>query len=108
MDKKFCKNHPEKKAVSFCHSCGEYYCSGCLNEGKEYYYCSKPECYKKYLIEKPEVNKKWSASTKVFWIVVTLCILFNFNKYENIVRGISYGIGYGIGLGLVFSWIVSI
>ena len=47
MDK-VCKNHPEKKAISYCHNCGVYYCSECLNEGKEYYYCDNKDCFEKY------------------------------------------------------------
>jgi len=39
-----CTNHPEKEALSFCHSCGKYYCSDCLTEGKEYYYCNSEVC----------------------------------------------------------------
>lgn len=55
MDK-FCKNHPQKEAISFCHNCGNYYCKDCLNEGKEFYYCNNEECYKKYVEEaEPEV-----------------------------------------------------
>ena len=40
----FCRNHPGKKALNFCHSCKEYYCENCLEEGKEYYYCKKGSC----------------------------------------------------------------
>jgi len=43
---KFCTNHPDKKAISICHGCGKDYCELCLDEGKEYYYCKKPECQK--------------------------------------------------------------
>ncbi len=52
-DKHICKNHPQKVANSFCHNCNEYYCSDCLNEGTEYYYCNKKECYGQYLMQKP-------------------------------------------------------
>lgn len=45
MSNVYCKNHPEKKALSICHNCGEYYCGNCLEEGLVYYYCRKPECY---------------------------------------------------------------
>jgi hypothetical protein len=43
---KTCINHPDKKAFSICHGCGNDYCESCLDEGKEYYYCKKPECQK--------------------------------------------------------------
>jgi len=39
-----CCVHIDREALSFCHNCGEYYCEACLAEGKEYYYCGKPEC----------------------------------------------------------------
>jgi len=43
---KTCTNHPNKEAFSVCHGCGKDYCSECLDEGREYYYCKKPECQK--------------------------------------------------------------
>ena len=49
--KHYCKNHPDKIALSFCHSCGDYYCPECLNEGLEYYYCKKEKCNKIFLAE---------------------------------------------------------
>jgi hypothetical protein len=49
--KHYCKNHPNKIALSLCHSCGAYYCSDCLNEGLEYYYCTKGECNNIFLSE---------------------------------------------------------
>lgn len=51
--KNTCFNHPSKKALNFCHHCKEYYCTDCLNEGTEFYYCNKKECYEKYLLQKP-------------------------------------------------------
>lgn len=42
--KEYCRNHPLKKALSFCHICREYYCEDCLEEGVEYYYCKKRSC----------------------------------------------------------------
>ena len=43
-----CKNHPEKQALSLCHNCSNYFCSDCLVEGSEYYYCKSPDCIKAY------------------------------------------------------------
>ena len=40
----YCMNHPDKKALSFCHSCKEYFCEDCLEEGNEYYYCKREAC----------------------------------------------------------------
>ena len=42
--KEFCTNHGNKKALSFCHSCKEYFCADCLDEGNKYYYCKKESC----------------------------------------------------------------
>lgn len=53
---KSCVNHPDRKAFSICHSCGKDYCESCLDEGKEFYYCRKPECQKLFLAElNPEI-----------------------------------------------------
>jgi len=46
--KEKCKNHPDKKALSLCHSCGSYFCSDCLVEGSEYYYCKSSDCAQVY------------------------------------------------------------
>jgi hypothetical protein len=65
--KEKCSNHPEKKALSFCHSCGKYFCDACLVEGKEYYYCNDERCLsvkskdeaiisKKEVVSKPSMN----------------------------------------------------
>lgn len=39
-----CTNHPDKKALSVCHSCGKPFCESCLDEGKEFYFCKDPAC----------------------------------------------------------------
>jgi len=53
---KSCINHPDKKSFSICHSCGKDYCGQCLDEGKVYYYCGKPECQEVFKKEmNPEV-----------------------------------------------------
>ena len=60
MDKKLCENHPERKALSFCHSCGNYYCKDCLIEGPEYYYCKSKLCRAKMynnLVDSPDIKK---------------------------------------------------
>lgn len=43
-----CINHPTRDALSFCKSCGEYYCADCLHEGVEYYYCDREACQQIY------------------------------------------------------------
>jgi hypothetical protein len=42
--KQKCSTHPEKHALSFCNSCKEFFCSSCISEAADYYYCSKPSC----------------------------------------------------------------
>lgn len=54
---KTCFNHPEKKAFSICHGCGKDYCEECLEEGREYYYCRRPECQKLRLQELSDKNE---------------------------------------------------
>ena len=50
---KICINHPEKEALSICHSCGKDFCKECLDEGKEFYYCKNPECQELFKKEMP-------------------------------------------------------
>jgi hypothetical protein len=54
-----CYNHPEKNALNFCHSCNRYFCSDCLSEGIQYYYCKDEKCQKALEEEKgTEVKRK--------------------------------------------------
>lgn len=46
--KEKCYNHPEKKALSRCHSCKRYSCEECLLVGPEYYYCTDEHCQEAY------------------------------------------------------------
>jgi hypothetical protein len=47
MDQEYtCRNHPDRKALSFCFQCREYYCFDCLKEGPEHYFCNRRECQK--------------------------------------------------------------
>ena len=39
-----CLTHPTIQALSFCHSCGRYFCSDCLVESGEFYYCTDGIC----------------------------------------------------------------
>src|SRR3989339_171413 len=45
--KEKCSNHLDRDALSFCHACKKYYCSECLVEGSDYYYCSNAQCQAK-------------------------------------------------------------
>ena len=47
----YCKNHPTKKAISFCHSCKQHYCEDCLEEGVEYWFCKSINCLESKLKE---------------------------------------------------------
>lgn len=55
---KNCKNHPERKALSFCHYCKDWFCRECLQDGKEYYYCRKPQCNEAF---KKETETTWEV-----------------------------------------------
>jgi len=55
--KQKCFNHPEKKALSFCHACGCYFCEDCLVEGLEYWYCKNTKCQKTREIEQKDEKK---------------------------------------------------
>ncbi len=68
-----CTNHPDKKALSICHSCKKYYCASCLDEGKEYYYCHDEKCQSmkreeqdNYIEHEKEKNSKEIAIEKSF------------------------------------------
>jgi len=79
-----CSTHPDKNALSFCHNCGKYYCSDCLNEGNEYYYCNAKDCLEKF---KEEINTKTENEIKIyasFWhrfdaYIIDAIILFIVN-----------------------------
>lgn len=72
---KYCKNHPSKKALSFCKNCGEFYCKECLNEGKEYYYCNLEECFSKFQEEGENLTSvKTSKLSKLAILVLTIII----------------------------------
>ncbi len=53
-----CTKHQDKPALSFCHNCGKFFCRECLTEGKEFYYCSSPDCRNALLKEKDEGTKE--------------------------------------------------
>jgi hypothetical protein len=53
-----CYNHPGKKALSACHSCGQYFCSDCLMEGATYYYCKNEKCRQMYQEEVKAYKKR--------------------------------------------------
>ena len=60
--KHYCRNHKDKIALSFCHSCGEYFCGECLSEGDEYYYCKQEKCDQIYCAE---LSKNGNISVKL-------------------------------------------
>jgi len=55
--KEKCTNHPQKNALSFCHSCGKYFCDTCLVEGERYYYCNNNSCQKIKTKEEKNIKK---------------------------------------------------
>jgi len=41
-----CFNHKDKEAINFCHNCKNHFCSDCLIEGPNFYYCKSDQCQK--------------------------------------------------------------
>jgi len=94
--KEKCSNHPERNSLSFCHSCGKYYCEGCLDVGDEYFYCKEEKCQlslnddnKRLKKIKGEIEsiceQRWKESTKrfykklaiilsIFWLILTVLL----------------------------------
>ena len=100
-----CKNHKERKAISYCHNCGKYFCEECLNEGNQYYYCNNTECYEQYKKEKDtqllDSAKIPSSSNRIpFYILAIIIVSFvsaiistNFNNVRDIYDPIFYILG---------------
>lgn len=42
----YCSNHINKRARGKCSICGQFFCSDCLIEGKEFNACTSPDCLK--------------------------------------------------------------
>jgi len=88
--KYFCKNHPLKEAISYCHNCGNYFCKDCLNEGKEYYYCNTNDCFKKYIDEVGNLSQnKVKKTSKILTVVVSIIVMA---LVGTIVKQISSGL----------------
>jgi hypothetical protein len=39
-----CFYHKDKDAINFCHHCNNHFCSDCLIEGPNFYYCKSDQC----------------------------------------------------------------
>lgn len=59
-----CINHPQKKAISFCHICKNYYCEECLIEGNEYYYCHMEECLNELQKERRSFKESYETNPR--------------------------------------------
>ena len=84
--KKYCKNHPSKKAISFCHICKYYYCIECLNEGIEYYYCNEVHCYEGYKLEMNEYMKNYKTNPRFCAKCIEESLSVSIGKFE-VVNG---------------------
>lgn len=85
-DNHFCKNHPQKVAISFCHNCGDYYCADCLNEGNTYYYCNESACYQKFIDEGGgRVKAPTSTKTKIGATIATIILFALFGTIGKVV-----------------------
>lgn len=84
----YCQNHPETKAISFCHNCNIHFCSKCLNEGKEYYYCNSESCLELFRKElasiEPEpciIDHYADIGARFFALFIDAIILFGVNSF---------------------------
>ena len=81
MSTEQCSMHPDRRALSFCHSCGKHFCEECLIEGAEYYYCQAQACQQSYkgeldsepekaaaLSPSPNIGHEMARFSKVYWI----------------------------------------
>lgn len=62
--KRYCKNHPSEKAISFCHVCKNYYCLECLNETRDWYYCHDSKCYSEYISEQSKYFESYEYNPR--------------------------------------------
>jgi hypothetical protein len=59
-----CSKHPEKDALSFCHSCGKYYCSSCLEASASFYYCYDENCQIAKIRDEGSIPKELEQTKK--------------------------------------------
>jgi hypothetical protein len=74
-----CFTHPTRQALSFCHSCGRYFCSDCLVESEEFYYCRDETCQNEQRQEKvriPSEPDEQAGNVSFFKRVAKLCTWF--------------------------------
>ena len=108
MVSEHCEIHPDREALSFCHSCKRYLCKECLVEGSEYYYCSDEACQEAWKEEvepertrtaaaspTSEMDREMSRFVKLYWIVFWL------NQAVAIILGIEQVVVLGMGQGIV-------
>lgn len=81
MDKK-CIIHQDRDAISFCHSCKNYFCKECLKEGPTFYYCYSEDCQAELKIELDnqknniiDKKKRWKYGWG--WVVLVWSYLIN-------------------------------
>ena len=102
-----CKNHSDREALSLCHSCKEYYCRECLDEGVEDYFCFKDSCQQTKMNElegirskqniidknKNEVKENRKSSLKSYLAIVPGIIIGNLLGMATFLLLIGYFIG---------------
>jgi hypothetical protein len=109
-----CFNHPNKDALSFCHSCNKYYCSDCLQEGNNYYYCNSEICQaelRKEIEQKDshssfgEKKRKYGWGWLVLYFIYTKennIIAAHYGTMEETIRNLSFIIA--LGFYFLFRW----
>ncbi|GJQ60969.1 MAG: hypothetical protein SCALA702_00220 [Melioribacteraceae bacterium] len=86
----YCKNHPNRRALSFCHSCGEYFCEKCLNEGTQFYFCNQQNCLNEFIEEGggPKIEKQSQGAkigAAIFGILITVLVITVGKEAANIL-----------------------
>jgi len=95
--KEKCHNHRDRNALSFCHSCGQFFCAECLTEGKQYYFCKDKKCLEALCKETTDklnngeiYHLSWKERLRIGWyfslrtiplllaILMATCVLFFF------------------------------
>lgn len=94
----------DREALSFCHNCGNFFCKDCLNEGKEFYYCSNYNCLEQLKLETDPVSSIEPQETypeKEFVRIVTELNQMDAAVFESILN--DAGIEYYHSGGNIFS-----
>jgi len=92
--KESCRNHPDRKALSFCHACGLHYCAECLREGGDYYYCYNEKCqpeFQRAVTDHPFSRTESSSGESVLGNINELEKVANYRMVRKLLRPAGIG-----------------